>query len=296
MALPLGGLAALSLLFSLAAGGGDTSDFVSFGIITDVHYADAAPSGTRIYRDSLPKVEAAVATMRLPLKSSNDTLDSGGDDELNPTVGPAAVGPPPPLPPWVPPPGGFPTNPCPCGELCKPLRRSALENRTKAQFFGFTATHIYNGSADAWMHWDWRTISTVLVWSTWHLPGANWGLLCRAHAEGVRVVVPLSGGAGAGYVTGSDNASARKQWITTQVAELTHFGLDGANFDVEGQYNASLKAALTSLICETRQAMHQYLPDATLTFDLSITPDNPTTRGGYDYPALAKCLDHIIPM
>ena len=32
------------------------SDFLSFGIITDVHYADADPAGTRIYRDSLPKV------------------------------------------------------------------------------------------------------------------------------------------------------------------------------------------------------------------------------------------------
>jgi hypothetical protein len=37
--------------------------YVSFGIITDVHYADAAPSGTRIYRDSLPKVQEAVAAM-----------------------------------------------------------------------------------------------------------------------------------------------------------------------------------------------------------------------------------------
>ena len=204
--------------------------------------------------------------------------------------------PPPPLPPWVPPPSGFPTNPCPCGELCKPLRRSVLENRTKAQFFGFFATKIYNGSGDAWLHWDWQTISTVEVWSTWHLPGAGWGLLCRAHAEGVRVVVPLRGGAGSGYVTGSDNASARKQWITMQVVEMDHFGLDGGNFDVEGQYNTSRKSALTSLICETRQAMQQYLPDATLTFDLAIAPDNPTIRGGYDYAALAKCLDYIIPM
>jgi hypothetical protein len=76
----------------------------------------------------------------------------------------------------------------------------------------------------------------------------------------------------------------------------SHPPFSGANFDVEGQYNTSLKAALTSLICETRQAMRQYLPDATLTFDLSIEPDNPTTQGGYDYPALDKCLDHIIPM
>ena len=40
-----------------------TAEFVQFGIITDVHYADAAPLGTRIYRDSLPKVQQAVQTM-----------------------------------------------------------------------------------------------------------------------------------------------------------------------------------------------------------------------------------------
>ena len=34
---------------------------VKFGIITDVHYADADPEGTRIYRDSLPKVIKATA-------------------------------------------------------------------------------------------------------------------------------------------------------------------------------------------------------------------------------------------
>ena len=33
-----------------------------------------------------------------------------------------------------------------------------------------------------------------------------------------------------------------------------------------------------------------------MTFDLDITPDNPTITGGYDYPALAQCLDYIIPM
>ena len=34
---------------------------VSWGIITDVHYADADPSGTRVYRDSLPKVRGGTA-------------------------------------------------------------------------------------------------------------------------------------------------------------------------------------------------------------------------------------------
>ena len=48
---------ALAFSSSLAA----PSDFVSFGIITDVHYADADSIGDRIYRDSLPKVVQATS-------------------------------------------------------------------------------------------------------------------------------------------------------------------------------------------------------------------------------------------
>ena len=40
----------------------------------------------------------------------------------------------------------------------------------------------------------------------------------------------------------------------------------------------------------------QYLPDATLSFDLDITPDNPTIIVGYDYKALLNCMDYIVPM
>lgn len=36
---------------------------VRFGVVTDVHYADKPPAGTRFYRDSLPKMEAAVAAL-----------------------------------------------------------------------------------------------------------------------------------------------------------------------------------------------------------------------------------------
>ena len=40
----------------------------------------------------------------------------------------------------------------------------------------------------------------------------------------------------------------------------------------------------------------QYLPDATLSFDLDITPDNPTITDGYDYVSLLECMDYIVPM
>lgn len=56
-------VAVIMVLAAPAHGERERVDVVtSFGIVTDVHYADAAPSGTRIYRDSLPKVKAAMAT------------------------------------------------------------------------------------------------------------------------------------------------------------------------------------------------------------------------------------------
>ena len=196
-------------------------------------------------------------------------------------------------PPWQPP-AEFPMNRCPCGELCKPLRRSKSRRADKKSFFGFWATKIYNGSSVAWRDWDWKSISTVAVWSIWELPAANWSMLCRAHAEGVRVVVPFRGG---DYHSEQIlNATARREWIMNQVSELAFFGLDGTNFDIEGQYNTSRRAALTSLTCETQAMQQQYLPDSTLTMDLDITPDNPVITGGYDYKALAQCLDYIVPM
>ena len=53
----------LSLIAGSVGSSGSPAEVASFGIITDVHYADADPSGTRHYRDSLPKVKAAVAEL-----------------------------------------------------------------------------------------------------------------------------------------------------------------------------------------------------------------------------------------
>lgn len=37
---------------------------VTFGLVTDIHYADKPPAGTRHYRESLPKLEAAAESLR----------------------------------------------------------------------------------------------------------------------------------------------------------------------------------------------------------------------------------------
>ena len=72
--------------------------------------------------------------------------------------------------------------------------------------------------------------------------------------------------------------------IGAQVGEVAALGLDGLNFDLEGQYNVTRRDAVTSLVCDTKRALNAVLPHATLTFDLAIAPDNPTIAAGSVYP------------
>ena len=65
---------------------------------------------------------------------------------------------------------------------------------------------------------------------------------------------------------------------------------------IEGQYNSSRREGLTSLVCETKAALSAAIPGASLTFDLAISPNASVIRAGYDYPALDRCLTHIVPM
>ena len=55
--------AAASVTKAAAQAGPAEAPLVSFGLITDVQYADAAPQGERHYRESIPKLQAAVADL-----------------------------------------------------------------------------------------------------------------------------------------------------------------------------------------------------------------------------------------
>jgi len=59
----------------------DPGETLRFGLVTDVHYADADPRGNRCYRDSLAKLERAIATFNtLDLSfvvELGDFIDSG---------------------------------------------------------------------------------------------------------------------------------------------------------------------------------------------------------------------------
>ena len=127
----------------------------------------------------------------------------------------------------------------------------------------FHATGIYNGTSDDWQHWDFDSLTTIAVWSIWQLPAANWSMLCKAHAHGVRVVFPSAPptlqrcNEHSGQIM---NATARHARIQAQVAAVAAPGLDGVNFDIEGQYNVSSRSSLTSLVCETQQALQRGCP------------------------------------
>ena len=47
---------------------------------------------------------------------------------------------------------------------------------------------------------------------------------------------------------------------------------------------------------ETERSSPNDLVTASLTFDLAISPNASVIRAGYDYPALDRCLTHIVPM
>jgi len=61
-----------------------------FGVVTDIHHADKPPAGTRIYRDSLAKMQVAVAGLNVAAQKDSlglafaitlgDMVDTAGDD------------------------------------------------------------------------------------------------------------------------------------------------------------------------------------------------------------------------
>ena len=61
----------------------ETEPFVKFGIVTDVHYADADPEGTRVYRDSLPKMKEALASISSEMANFLIELGDFKDTDAN---------------------------------------------------------------------------------------------------------------------------------------------------------------------------------------------------------------------
>ena len=97
------------------------------------------------------------------------------------------------------------------------------------------------------------------------------------------------------------NASWRAGWVASNVRSMgltSKDGFDGLALDIEDfAGNATLRDALTSLVCELRAAMTAALPGSQLSFAAAADPA--TNAAHYDYAGIARCLeagDFIFPM
>ena len=179
--------------------------------------------------------------------------------------------------------------------LAVPLNAATVNHhgdRTKAapatsEVFVFHA-EIYNASQSDWRMWDWDKVTTVAVWR--RILAGDTELVPYAHAHGAKV---LLGGIDMDE-SQLTNATARAAWIANIVKEVQAAGVDGINMDIEhANAHPETKSAITALTCGVKAALVA-AGAGIVTFDLAVYPDD--TAKGYDFPALAKCLDYLVPM
>ena len=145
---------------------------------------------------------------------------------------------------------------------------------------------------------DSATITSVV-----NFGGADYNrLACESHRHGARAIL---GASDIPDITGKAlsllNASWRAGWVASNVRSMgltSKDGFDGLALDIEDfAGNATLRDALTSLVCELRAAMTAALPGSQLSFAAAADPA--TNAEHYDYAGIARCLeagDFIFPM
>eukprot|EP01012_Entosiphon_sulcatum_P031412 TRINITY_DN3960_c0_g1_i1.p1 TRINITY_DN3960_c0_g1~~TRINITY_DN3960_c0_g1_i1.p1 ORF type:complete len:341 (-),score=37.58 TRINITY_DN3960_c0_g1_i1:4-1026(-) len=170
----------------------------------------------------------------------------------------------------------FPVRAAPC--QCKPASLCLpLDIPPRKEIFAF-----YVPSSGPWNQLNWTELTTVVIFGS-----VDPNIVCYAHERRVRVV------------TGEDfdhsqlgNATARQEWVTSKIQSTRDAGLDGINFDIEG--NAANRDGLTALVSLSYNRFKSELPGSQVTFDTSI--DASANSPGYDYAALANYTDFVVPM
>ena len=149
---------------------------------------------------------------------------------------------------------------------------------------------IYNASQHDWALYDWDSLDYVIVWrSILDRPDPDKFLIPYAHAHNAGVLI---GGIDPAHdVLG--NHTAEQEWIDSLLTILKAEDADGLNIDIE-QSKPGQKDAVTHLTCSLYSQLKSALPDALLTFDLGVYPND--QQKSYDHKALSKCLDFITPM
>jgi spore germination protein YaaH len=152
------------------------------------------------------------------------------------------------------------------------------------EVFAFTAK-IYNASADDYLLWDWSKVTTVCVW---HSFVGNGSIIKYAKARGVNVVV-------GGIDPHKDqllNTSYIDQWVADTSKLVSTLGVDGVNLDIEGEgAHPASKQAITNVTCAIRAALGA---SKSVSFDIAVYPN--LTASGYDFLAISRCVDFLVPM
>jgi di-N-acetylchitobiase len=126
------------------------------------------------------------------------------------------------------------TTQCPCSDesLCQPLQ---VDPRLEKVAFMI--------STNNWRSYDYAQLTTIVIFTGDFDPQ----LLCLAHSRQVRLVWA------ADYdVKQLDNATARTEWVRTQVDKVKATFTDGINIDLEDEIAAGSEAAqqYTALVQE----------------------------------------------
>lgn len=169
----------------------------------------------------------------------------------------------------------IPANACTCSnpDWCNPIAIPAK----KEVFVFWTGADDWKQSA-----WNWNITTTVCAFAP--IPQ---DLMCHAHANNARVVF------GADFPKNQlTNASARTAFVNSMLKKVKDNYADGVNLDIE--QNQANRDSLTALTSELYHALKNSFNGYQLSFDLAISVNRASK--GYDYLALSKVLDFIVPM
>eukprot|EP01051_Picozoa_sp_SAG22_P012890 SAG22_NODE_1384_length_4534_cov_2.266516_4_plen_889_part_01 len=157
----------------------------------------------------------------------------------------------------APPPSPFPNITCPCDpQFCRALRTPLPKKEVHIYHVG------YVGDGREWKHYDWSQKTTICIFGHEGYVENPQGymyapLLCHAHQRGVRVTF------GGGLINEPDwgDKAAMQATIDEKLAELTTWGFDGINIDIEqAMQNASQAARLLDTVVTITKGLKAEMP------------------------------------
>jgi len=168
---------------------------------------------------------------------------------------------------------------CPCSDssLCKPLQIGPRHEKV--------AFMVANSN---WHSYDYSQLTTIVICTSDFDPQ----LVCLAHSRQVRLVWI------ANYdVTKLGNATARTEWVNSQVEKVKQSYTDGVNLDMEDEIadGSAAEYQYTQLVEELSNRIHVEVPGSMVSVDVAWSA--PCIDGRcYDYTGLASASDFLFVM